>query len=440
VVDIVDTTSSLPTLRVSAATTGYASDVVRISSNNTGTPTAYNALKVTNSSSANHLIVRGDGTVMVGTASVTNTSLVNIAGRVHVSANATFDLTGNTTAETLAATGSVTVADGQLAYLLAARPTFTLSGTGIGAAERLDVTLASAAAGTAAYGTRLTLAAAGTAGQAYGYRAHLTTSGGHSGNLVGMSLQLDGQATTVSSAGLAINFGGVNHTASGVAISGTAGHNLTYGYLIDSTIKVTTAAFANFQQAAATGDFLRYVDSGAANRFVVDANGDMTMGGTARRIKADLSNATHSNRLAFQSATTNGASYVCTLPNGTATEAGWGAYNDSDLSGAYNRLLFRATASETELWSESVNGAAELPLRLKVGALVPLIAHINGDAQVGNGLSGTTDNDGFVYIPSCAGPPTGTPTVRSGFIAFAYDTTNNRIYAYNGSWRMVAVA
>jgi hypothetical protein len=50
----------------------------------------------------------------------------------------------------------------------------------------------------------------------------------------------------------------------------------------------------------------------------------------------------------------------------------------------------------------------------------------------------TTATNGFLYIPTCAGAPTGAPTAQTGTVAIVYDTTDHKLYIYdtNGNtWR-----
>lgn len=48
----------------------------------------------------------------------------------------------------------------------------------------------------------------------------------------------------------------------------------------------------------------------------------------------------------------------------------------------------------------------------------------------------TNATDGFLYIPTCAGTPTGTPTAFTGFVPLVFDTSNSKFYIYTGgSWK-----
>jgi hypothetical protein len=55
--------------------------------------------------------------------------------------------------------------------------------------------------------------------------------------------------------------------------------------------------------------------------------------------------------------------------------------------------------------------------------------------------SGTTGmTDGFFYIPSAAGAPSGVPTAISGRVPMYYDSTNDFFYIYNGAWKKILLA
>jgi hypothetical protein len=47
----------------------------------------------------------------------------------------------------------------------------------------------------------------------------------------------------------------------------------------------------------------------------------------------------------------------------------------------------------------------------------------------------TNATDGFLYIPTCAGTPTGTPTTYTGRIPMVYDTTNHQFWFYDSGWK-----
>ena len=64
---------------------------------------------------------------------------------------------------------------------------------------------------------------------------------------------------------------------------------------------------------------------------------------------------------------------------------------------------------------------------------------INGNQILGSQAAlATTATDGFTYIPTCAGTPTGTPTSYTGKVPMIYDTTNSIMYVYTGgAWTAV---
>jgi hypothetical protein len=65
-----------------------------------------------------------------------------------------------------------------------------------------------------------------------------------------------------------------------------------------------------------------------------------------------------------------------------------------------------------------------------------MIISPQGSVVVGDGANALATNatDGFLYIPTCAGTPTGTPTAKTGTVPIIFDTTNNKLYIYDGSW------
>jgi hypothetical protein len=60
----------------------------------------------------------------------------------------------------------------------------------------------------------------------------------------------------------------------------------------------------------------------------------------------------------------------------------------------------------------------------------------SGNVRIGTAALATTATDGFLYIPTCAGTPTGVPTSITGLAPLVIDSTNNKLYFYSGgSWR-----
>lgn len=69
--------------------------------------------------------------------------------------------------------------------------------------------------------------------------------------------------------------------------------------------------------------------------------------------------------------------------------------------------------------------------------LVNSALQTDGNGNVYTKAGSTAMTDGFIRIPSAAGVPSGVPTNISGTVPLYYDSTNNRIYVYNGGWKKV---
>lgn len=71
----------------------------------------------------------------------------------------------------------------------------------------------------------------------------------------------------------------------------------------------------------------------------------------------------------------------------------------------------------------------------KVLDLSATVVNVPVSLTIGTGALATNATDGFLYIPSCAGTPTGTPTTVTGRVPMIYDTTNHKFYIYDSGWK-----
>lgn len=72
---------------------------------------------------------------------------------------------------------------------------------------------------------------------------------------------------------------------------------------------------------------------------------------------------------------------------------------------------------------------------LRISGTEKLAISNAGSVIVGSAALATNATDGFLYVPSSAGAPTGTPTTHTGRVPVHIDTTNGRIYSYyGGAW------
>jgi hypothetical protein len=134
------------------------------------------------------------------------------------------------------------------------------------------------------------------------------------------------------------------------------------------------------------------------NFVTVSSTGNITLSGTGTRIQGDFSNATISNRTAFQSSTTNGNTIVEVLPNGASTLSGISVNNAVDPTNASTGQLY-VNGSTAVILTSNVNGSGTyLPLQFRTGGAERLRIDTSGNVLVTNpaGLGYGTGSGGTV--------------------------------------------
>ena len=101
----------------------------------------------------------------------------------------------------------------------------------------------------------------------------------------------------------------------------------------------------------------------------------------------------------------------------------YGFWVDSSLTAAANNYgFFSNLADAAGRWNFFASGTAP--------------NFFSGSTIVGNTALATNATSGFLYIPTCAGTPTGTPVTYGDSLPLVIDSTNHKLYFYSGgTWR-----
>ena len=189
-----------------------------------------------------------------------------------------------------------------------------------------------------------------------------------------------------------------------------------------------------------------YITTSAGNLSLGSANaGVMTVNDGAGGVNFQVSNGgggVQRNWISAQGATSGGGTpSLIASSDGTDPNVGMQL-----LSKGTGLLYFGTNATVLVAYQAAIehiaNTTKQVYLRGAVAAGNPGIKASGGNLVLGSANASMLQSatDGYVMIPSCAGAPSGVPTNNGlGQIAMHYDSTNNRIYFYNGSWRSVAV-
>lgn len=100
-----------------------------------------------------------------------------------------------------------------------------------------------------------------------------------------------------------------------------------------------------------------------------------------------------------------------------------------NFSGANNLASITSGSGGALIFGTGSQTAPTVPTeRMRIDA--------SGNVRVGTAALATTAIDGFLYIPTCPGTPTGTPTAITGLAPIVINSTNNKLYFYSGGvWR-----
>ena len=233
----------------------------------------------------------------------------------------------------------------------------------------------------------------------------------------------------------------LNQNTTGSAATLTTSRNIN-GVAFNGSADITVTAAAGTLTGATlaagvTGSSLTSV--GALTGVTVDGN--LVFNSTARRITGDMTNATVSNRVAFQTSTTNGNTLLEILPNGSATTAQISTSNAADPTNSYTGQFFTSSTFVTVTGAVRGSGTA-LPMQITNNGLGCILLSTAGNITFGPQASALATNatDRFIYIQTMAGTPSGTPTAITGHVPMVYDTTNNKLYVYNGGWKSATFA
>jgi hypothetical protein len=161
-----------------------------------------------------------------------------------------------------------------------------------------------------------------------------------------------------------------------------------------------------------SGDFTRFGNRSAGGVFTermrLDASGNLGIGTASPQHRLDVAydaNATSAVRVVNANA---GTSATATLR--LETQGNTWTINNNRSGGS---LSFSDGGGERARFDNAGNIVA--------GASVALA---------------TNATNGFLYVPTCAGTPTGTPTAITGMAPIVVNTTNNKLYFYSGgAWR-----
>lgn len=201
------------------------------------------------------------------------------------------------------------------------------------------------------------------------------------------AVQLGNTVTTLNNMTLAnvtISSGNVTITNVSVTtanVSGTANVQ-TLAVTQNATVAGNVTVTGNVSMNVGT---ITTANATTANVGSLIVTGNQTFVGTGNRITGDFSNATVTNRVIFQSSTTNGSTGVTAIPNGTNNVAGFLALPYSAIIGnASSYGQFSCSTSEVKIDAGILSGGGSyLPMTFYTGGSERMRVDTSGNVGIG---------------------------------------------------------
>jgi hypothetical protein len=216
-------------------------------------------------------------------------------------------------------------------------------------------------------------------------------------------------------------------SASGLSITGAGGLNVTTGtaYIVGAGAGVVIEAGSNARalstyvnvNAAAGNNRAFTFQTGGNFRWLVTCNGTAESGGNAG---SDFAWNAYDDAGGF----IDTPLFIARAGGGAITMA-----RPFALSTASSGLIISKTTGTTLTVSSTDTTASAV---LNGGLTIATGKNV----RHGTAAIATNATDGFIYAPTCAGTPTGTPTTLTGTAPIVIDTTNHKLFFYSGgAWR-----
>jgi hypothetical protein len=212
-------------------------------------------------------------------------------------------------------------------------------------------------------------------------------------------------------------------TFTGLKFNVTSTASATASLLLDLQVDGTSQIYATKGGALHFVENDVYINRPTANALAVYAGSTFTVGLQIRSIGAAAASTSY---LGWLSAAAGGgsadtmlyrdAAYFIAQRNGTNAQT-FRLYNTFTDASNYQRLTSTWSTSTALIHNEGAGTGADGSIAFNDAALA------------------TDTTKGFIMIPSCAGAPTGTPAdIPTGQIPIVFDSTNNKLYVYDGGW------